>query len=92
MYVFNINMNFWLTHYTRSNPELRNFDRKNHMPQRIARKDHVRNKLPKRTTSLWRQNVPGNTWHLPPVIVAAEPAAALHGGTLGGKTAPLARR
>jgi hypothetical protein len=22
MYVFNINMNFWLTHYTRSNPEL----------------------------------------------------------------------
>jgi hypothetical protein len=66
------------------------FDKKDHLHQRIARKDHLQKKMPKKTTFLWRQGVPSDTWHLPPLIMAARPAATVPGGTLGSWPGPLA--
>jgi hypothetical protein len=41
------------------------------------RKDHLRIFLSKKTTSLWWQDVPGNTWHLPPVVVKTTSATTI---------------
>jgi hypothetical protein len=44
------------------------------------------------TNFIWWQDVPGDTWHLPPLLVAAGPADALTGGTLRGQATLLAMR
>jgi hypothetical protein len=66
------------------------FDEKDHLLQRITRKDHLQKKLPKKITFLWQQDVPNDTWHLPLLIVAAGPGTTVPGGTLGGRPAPFA--
>jgi hypothetical protein len=52
------------------------FDEKDHLLQWIAGKDHLQKKISKKTILLWRQDVPSDTWHLPPVMLAAGPALA----------------
>jgi hypothetical protein len=52
-------------------PYCRNFAKRDHLPQFIVKKDHLRIELTKKTTYSVAAAPPGDTWSLPPEAVAA---------------------